>query len=66
MWIIHCTELGTSDRAAHHFIVGPFGTDDQAEHAAGKLQARAGNGPRVRTDIQPLVEPARAMAGATF
>lgn len=62
MWIIHRTEL---EHATRHFIVGPFGTDDtetRAEDSACKLQAEG----HVSTDIQPLVEPARAMAGATF
>lgn len=64
MWIIHCTELEPAEleHATRHFIVGPFGTDDQAEDTACKLQAEG----HVSTDIQPLVEPARAMAGATF
>lgn len=61
MWIINCTELGT-DQLAHQFTVGPFGTDDQADDAADKLRAEG----HVSTDVQPLVEPARAMAGATF
>jgi hypothetical protein len=58
MWIIKCTELGTNRR----FDVGPFGTDDQAEDAAEKLQAES----HLSTDVQPLVEPGRALAGATF
>lgn len=62
MWIIHCTERGTGELTDDHFIVGPFGTDDQAAAAAGELQA----GGHILTDIQPLVEPARAMAGASI
>jgi hypothetical protein len=57
MWIIKCVELGTS----RHYDVGPFGTDDQAEATAEKLQADG----HVSVDVQPLVEPNRALAGAT-
>ena len=53
MWIIKCTELGT----IRQFDVGPFGTDDQAEDAAEKLQAES----HLSTDVQPLVEPGRAL-----
>lgn len=58
MWIIKCTELRTN----RQFDVGQFGTDDRAEDAAAKLQAEG----HVSTDVQPLVEPDRALAGATF
>ncbi len=62
MWIIHCTKFATAHTEAAHFLVGPFGTDDQADDTAGKLEA-AGD---VLAVVAPLVEPARAMAGATL
>jgi hypothetical protein len=58
MWIIKCTDLRTN----REFIVGPFGTDDQAFDAARELESDG----HVGTDVRPLVEPDRAMAGATF
>lgn len=63
MWIIHCTKFATDHTDAAHVLVGPFGTDDdQADDTAGKLEA-AGD---VLAVVAPLVEPARAMAGATL
>lgn len=61
MWIIECIELGASETHPHRFLVGPFGTDDQAEDTAEKLQT-AGH---VLADVQPLVEPVRAVAGGS-
>jgi hypothetical protein len=58
MWIITCTEFRTN----RDFLVGPFGTDDQALAAARETEADG----RVGTDVRPLVEPGRALAGATF
>jgi hypothetical protein len=54
MWIIACTEAGGDQAHAHHFLVGPFGTDDQAEDTAGKLQAE---------DPRPDRDPAARRAG---
>lgn len=58
MWIIKCTER----HSKYEFIVGPFGTDDQALAAARELEAVG----TVDADVQSLVEPGRALAGATF
>ncbi len=62
MWVIHCTKFAADHPDAAHFLVGLFGTDDQADDPAGTLEA-AGD---VLAVVAPLVEPARAMAGATF
>lgn len=58
MWIIKCTEHHTK----YEFIVGPFGGDEQAIAAARQIQADG----YVDADIQIMVEPGRAMTGATF
>lgn len=58
MWIIKCAE----HHSKYEFIVGPFGSDDQALAAARELEAAG----YVDADVQTLVEPDRAMSGARF
>ena len=58
MWIIKCIE----HHSKYEFIVGPFGGDDEAAAAACELEAAS----TVDAEVQTLVEPSRAMAGATF
>ena len=61
MWI-QCTKFATAHTDTARCLVRPFGTDDQADSTAGKLET-AGD---VLAVVAPLVEPARAMAGATL
>ena len=58
MWIIKCIE----HHSKYEFIVGPFGGDDEALAAARELEIDG----TVDAEVQTLVEPSRAMAGATF